>query len=306
VDDRLNRHDLTDEEWQRLLPMMPADARRGRRWSDHRMVINGIMFRTRTGCPWRDLPGEYGKTAHNRYRRWSLDGTWGKILAWLRAGAMRPRGRSGRSARTRRWGARTSTPPGPSMRRPPSWSRGAPSNDKNLPVRPGREALGRSRGGLSTKIHLAADRRRRPVTRILTPGQHGDCPQFIPLLDKIRIGRRGKGRLRTRPGRAMADKAYSSAANRAYLRKRGIQAVIPVKEDQKKHRRARGRVGGRPPAFDPGHYKERNTVERCFSKLKQSRAVATRYDKRDFMYQATVDVASIRIWLRDPVPYPVP
>ena len=100
----------------------------------------------------------------------------------------------------------------------------------------------------------------------------------------------------------MADKAYSSAANRAYLRKRGIQAVIPVKEDQKKHRRARGRAGGRPPAFDPGHYKERNTVERCFSKLKQFRAVATRYDKRDFMYQATVDVASIRIWLREPRP----
>ncbi len=83
-----------------------------------------------------------------------------------------------------------------------------------------------------------------------------------------------------------------------YLRRRGIQAVIPVKEDQKKNRRARGRSGGRPPAFDPGHYKERNTVERCFAKLKQFRAVATRYDKRDFMYQATVNVASIRIWLR--------
>ena len=81
----------------------------------------------------------------------------------------------------------------------------------------------------------------------------------------------------------MADKAYSSAANRAYLRKRGITAVIPVKEDQKKHRRARGRAGGRPPAFDPARYKERNTVERCFSKLKQFRAVATRYDKRDYM-----------------------
>jgi transposase len=99
----------------------------------------------------------------------------------------------------------------------------------------------------------------------------------------------------------MADKAYSSAANRSYLRKRGIKAIIPVKEDQKKHRRARGRAGGRPPAFDAGRYKERNTVERCFSKLKQLRAVAIRYDKRDFMYQATVDVASIRIWLRDPV-----
>ena len=64
----------------------------------------------------------------------------------------------------------------------------------------------------------------------------------------------------------------------------------------------RSRVGGRPPAFDAGRHKERNTVERCFSKLRQFRAVATRYDKRDYMYQATVDVASIRIWLRDPVP----
>jgi transposase len=90
-------------------------------------------------------------------------------------------------------------------------------------------------------------------------------------------------------------------ANRAYLRRRGIAAVIPVKEDQKKHRRARGRAGGRPPAFDAARYKERNTVERAFNKLKQFRAVATRYDKRDFMYQGTVDVASIRIWLRDPV-----
>ena len=134
------------------------------------------------------------------------------------------------------------------------------------------------RGGLSSKIHLAADRRCRPVTRILTPGQHGDCPQFIPLLNQVRVAGRGEG---TAPHPGLAprwrDKAYSSAANRAYLRRRGIQAVIPVKDDQKKHRRARGR-GARPATtFDSGRYKERNAVERCFSKLKQFRAVATRY-----------------------------
>ena len=68
--------------------MMPADARQGRRWGDHRMVIDGILFRTRAGCPWRDLPGGYGnwKTAYNRHRRWSGDGTWEKILDRLRAG----------------------------------------------------------------------------------------------------------------------------------------------------------------------------------------------------------------------------
>jgi transposase len=100
----------------------------------------------------------------------------------------------------------------------------------------------------------------------------------------------------------MADKAYSSRANRAWLRRHGIQAVIPVKEDQKKHRRDWGRAGGRPPAFDASWYTKRNTVERCFSKLKQFRAVATRYDKRERIYQGTIDVASISIWLRDPVP----
>ena len=178
---------------------------------------------------------------------------------------------------------------------------GAGSNDKNSGGGAGREALGRSRGGLSTKIHLVADRRCRPIARILSPGQHGDSPRFIPLMEQIRILRHGAGRPRKRPGRAMGDKAYSSRANRSYLRRRGIKAVIPVKEDQKANRRKLGSKGGRPPAFDRDIYKERNTVERCFNKLRQFRAVATRYDKRERIYQGTVDVASIRLWLRAPV-----
>lgn len=179
---------------------------------------------------------------------------------------------------------------------------GAEPNDKNPDLPRHREGLGRSRGGLTSKIHLVADRRCRPITRIVTAGQQGDAPQFIPLLGGIRILRRGLGRPRTRPGRAMADKAYSSQAIRSYLRRRGIKAVVPVKEDQNKHRQAKGRSGGRPPAFDRERYKERNTVERCFNKLKQFRAVATRYDKRQVIYEGTIDIASIRIWLRDPVP----
>jgi transposase len=85
----LDRHDLTDEEWARLEPLLPDRTPcRGGRWADHRMVINGVFWRARTGCPWRDLPGCYGnwKTVYNRHRRWSAKGTWGQILDELRRG----------------------------------------------------------------------------------------------------------------------------------------------------------------------------------------------------------------------------
>ena len=99
----------------------------------------------------------------------------------------------------------------------------------------------------------------------------------------------------------LGDKAYSSAAIRAHLRRRGIKATIPQPADQVRNRLKRGRRGGRPPAFDAAAYKQRNVVERAFCHLRQHRAVATRYDKRDYVWRGTVDVASIRIWLRHPV-----
>jgi transposase len=164
--------------------------------------------------------------------------------------------------------------------------------------RGGREALGRSRGGLTTKLHLAADRRCRPIARHTTPGQRADCTGFVQVMAGIRIRRR-VGRPRTRPGHVLADKAYSSKAIRAHLRWRGITATIPVKADQAANRRKKGSKGGRPPKFDAERYKQRNTAERCINKLKQFRGVATRYDKRDYMYRATVDIATMKIWLRD-------
>lgn len=86
----LDRHDLTDQEWVRLEPLLPErKPSRGGRWADHRMVLNGVFWRTRTGSPWRDLPVEYGnwKTVYNRHRRWSGDGTWARILHELRRDA---------------------------------------------------------------------------------------------------------------------------------------------------------------------------------------------------------------------------
>jgi transposase len=118
----------------------------------------------------------------------------------------------------------------------------------------------------------------------------------------IRIRHTGRGRARTRPGRVLGDKAYSNRAIRSHLRRRQIKATIPEPASQQAHRLRRGRTGGRPPQFDTEIYKQRNVVERAINKLKGYRAVASRYDKRDYMYRGTIDIASIRIWLRDPVP----
>jgi transposase len=133
------------------------------------------------------------------------------------------------------------------------------------------------------------------LARLTTAGQRHDSLALVPVLGAVRIRRPGRGRPRTRPGRLLADKAYSSRAIRAHLRQRGIEATIPEPAYQQANRARRGRRGGRPPTFDPERYKQRNAAERCVNKLKMHRAVATRYDKREYMYQGTIDVASIRI-----------
>jgi transposase len=160
------------------------------------------------------------------------------------------------------------------------------------------EALGRSRGGLTSKIHLAVDGRGLPMSIILTPGQAGDNPQLLPLLDQIAVGREGPGRPRTRPDRVVADKAYSHLSTRAAMRERRIPFTCPERSDQIKHRRAKGSSGGRPPAFDQVVYAGRNVVERCFNRLKQFRDLATRYAKRAAYYQAELTNAAIILWLR--------
>src|SRR6266536_3077152 len=126
---------------------------------------------------------------------------------------------------------------------------------------PADHGLGRSRGGLTTKLHLGCEQGQRPLSIVLTAGQRGDSPQFAVVLHGIRVPRLGGGRPRTRPDQVLADKAYTSRANRRYLRRRGIKATIPSKADQDANRRKQGSRGGRPPAFDPETYKQRHAVE---------------------------------------------
>jgi transposase len=136
--------------------------------------------------------------------------------------------------------------------------------------------MGRSRGGLTTKIHALVDAMGLPIALKLTEGQAHDGRSAEDMFDSLR-----KGNV------LLADRAYDSNALRERLAGRGAWANIramPQRLD--------------PPAFSHWLYRQRNAVERFFNKLKHFRAVATRYDKRDDNYLASVKLASVRIWLR--------
>ncbi|WP_107121898.1 IS5 family transposase [Streptomyces yokosukanensis] len=292
----MGRGDLSDAEWSRLKPHLPRNVGRGGRWKSHRRVINGILFRHRTGVPWRDLPPRFGKwkTVYDRHRRWSADGTWDRLLRAVQAEA----DAEGRIDWTMVGVDSTSC-------RAHQHAAGARERPPRVPGRRGRpaqhrddEALGRSRGGLTCKIHLASDGGRRPLAIVVTPGQWGDAPQLIPVLERIRVPRPAGGRPRTRPDHVSGDKAYSSRRNRRYLRRRWIKHTIPERKDQRANRQRRGSAGGRPTGCDTAMYRRRNEVEPTIHALKGFRAAETRYDKRAFVSYGTVTVAAIRLWIR--------
>ncbi|WP_436961122.1 IS5 family transposase [Streptomyces sp. SudanB182_2057] len=275
----MRRHELSDAEWEFVRPLLP-ESLRGRKRLDDRTVLNGIVWKFRTGTAWRDVPERYGPwhTLHTRFRRWALDGTFERMLRAAQARAD--------AAGNIDWLVSVDS----TVVRAHQHAAGAKKRGLRVP------GLGRSRGGLTSKIYLACDAFGRPLAFTVTGGNTNDCTQFTAVMEQIRVPRIGPGRPRVRPAHVLGDKGYSSRAIRTWLRRRGISHTIPERADQVRNRLRRGSRGGRPPVFDKQLYKRRNVVERCFNRLKQWRGIATRYDKTAESYQAAVTLASLLMW----------
>ena len=261
---------LTEAMWKRLSPLLPPRKPwTGRPSLDHRGFLEAMLWLGRTGAPWRDLPPELmnWRTAWRRLQRWTAADVWGRIVGALRA-----------MAAEAGWEAHMLD----------STVIRAHAHAAGARKAAGAQALGRSRGGFSTKLHLRADAHGRAVAFHLTGGERHDLLGVGPLFERgaLRTGKRG--RPRWRPKTVVADKAYSAAWLLAAFRRKRIVPVIPSRADQPEN-----------PDFDRRAYRERNLVERLVGKLKQFRRVATRYEKLAAHYLAFVQLASAMVWLRD-------
>ncbi|TWE20623.1 DDE family transposase [Kitasatospora atroaurantiaca] len=323
---------LTDPDWEFIERYLPI-GEYGPYPERLRQQFEGVIWRFKTGGQWREMPTEFGawSTVHNRFRQWRDAGVFEALLEGLITEAAK-RGEVDLSlvsidstiARAHHdvAGMHLDEDVVTALEKAAAGEEEGPVKGGGLEEQNGQETesdpaleerrrirrrrklrlkaalLGRSRGGQTSKVHLAADRKCRPLAFILTTGQAADSPQFIPVLKKVRV-RGPVGRPRIRPDAVAGDKAYSSRGNRAHLRKRRIKVVIPEKKDQAANRKKKGSRGGRPVSHDADLYKARNTVERLINKLKAWRGIATRYDKTPGSYLAGLHLRASMIWIKD-------
>jgi transposase len=254
---------LTDETWDRLaaaLAEVKSRAGAPPKQSD-RDFIEAVLHLARTGEPWRDLPERFGRwdAVYQRFRRWEQAGRWRALFARLPEDLQ--------AVHTVFFDS--------SVVRAHPHAAGAPKTKGGQQA----QALGRSRGGFGTKIHLAAADETTALDVVLTPGQAGDAPQYPALIAGVPEACPVQA--------AAADKSYDSDAIRADLKRRGIAPVIPPLACRKE-----------AIPYDKTTYRQRNKVERLFNRLKQFRRVATRYDKLDETFLAFIHLTAALITIR--------
>ncbi|WP_316214217.1 IS5 family transposase [Bradyrhizobium sp. SZCCHNR2032] len=248
---------LRDDQWERVRGFVPGGTKgkRGPR-TDNRRFLDALLWMARSGGRWRDLPERFGdyQSVKRRYYRWIEMGVLDDMLAVLSREA------------DLEWLMIDST-----IVRAHQHAAGA----RRAKGGPDAQGLGRSRGGLSTKIHAASDALGNPVRLIASPGQRNDIAFAHELVDGFEAGA------------TIADKGYDADHLCDKIAETGADIVIPPKRNRKLQRR-----------YDTDLYKERNLIERFFNKLKQFRRVATRYDKLLVNFMGFVKLAAIAIWLR--------
>ena len=254
---------LTDEMFDRLEPILleikpkvgaPPEQ------SD-RMFIEAVLYVARTGIPWRDLPDELGNysAVYNRLKRWKTNGTWERLWLELQTDEIALADNlyiDSTCIRAHQHAAGASTEKGGQLK----------------------QALGRSRGGFSTKIHLGCINEKAAISITLTPGQASDAKEFDTVFLKLPEG--------FSPERGIMDKAYDSNAIRQTLRESEIVPVIPPRKNRTTSIN-----------YDEDHYKQRNRVERFIGRIKQFRRIATRYEKLSEMFLAFIHIVSVYVFL---------
>jgi transposase len=245
---------LSDSQWDWIKDKLPGKASDpGRSGGDNRRFVEAILWVGRHGARWRAIPNQYGhwNSIHRRFRRWSRQGVWQMIFNTLAANA------------DTEWLMLDST-----IVRAHQHAAGAKGGQQN-------EALGRSRGGFSTKIHAVCDTLGHPLRFILRGGQAADCRQALALLDGLKAAA------------VLADKGYDANDIIDAVSGRNALVVIPPRANRKIQRE-----------YDTELYQERNLMERLFNKLKHFRRVATRYDKTALSFMSFLNIAAISLWLK--------
>lgn len=249
----LRRHEISDDQWDAIKDLLPGqEGDPGATARDNRLFVNAVLWIAKTGAPWRDLPERFGKwnSVFQRFNRWCKSGVFHTVMEALKdpdLGAL----------------LLDST-----VIRAHQHAAGAEGSKAEA------EALGRSRGGFSTKIHVSCDGLGKPVTIILTPGQDHDVTQGPALIENCNAAK------------VIADKGYDSDAFIDAIQAKKAEPVIPPRSNRTEER-----------SYDKEAYKRRNVVERFINAMKQCRRVATRYEKTARNFLGIVQLAAILVLL---------